>query len=142
MGAAQSKHYGSSTRSSMRGRKIGQRGKRNFKKTGVQNKFKLRRPVTKQVKQIAPMAETKKYRWHKGDERLGTLADQGIREYYLNLTNSATHIPLHAFLFMKRNLVAPSLPGSVMGKDIFSKYLSLKVEVLYPQARYGPIKIC
>lgn len=116
------------------------RKRRNFKKTGIQNKFKLRKPLTRQVKQIAPIAETKKYRWHKGDERLGTLADQGIREYYLNLVNTATHIPLHAFLFMKRNLVAPSLPGSVMGKDIFSKYLSLKVEVLYPQARFGPTK--
>lgn len=114
--------------------------RRNFKKTGVQNKFKLRKPLTRQVKQIAPIAETKKYRWHKGDERLGTLVDQGIREYYLNLVNTATHIPLHAFLFMKRNLVAPSLPGSVIGKDIFSKYLSLKIEVLYPQARFGPTK--
>lgn len=116
------------------------RKRRNYRKTGVQNQFKLRKPVVRQVQQISPMAETKKYRWHKGDERLGTLVDQGIREYYLTLTNTATHIPLHAFLFMKRNLVAPSLPGSVIGKDIFSKYLSMKIEVQYPQARYGPTK--
>lgn len=138
-----SKHYGSSTRTSVRGRKMkrGDRGKRAFKKTGVQNKFKLHRPLSQQVKQIAPIAETKKYRWAKGDERLGTLDVQGIREFYVNNdVNTATFLPVHSFLFMKRNLVAPSLPGSVMGKDIFSKYLSMKIEVLYPQARYGPIK--
>ena len=143
MGASQSKHYGSSTRSSTRGRKFKGRktGKRNFKKTGVQNKFKLRRPLSKQVKQIAPIAETKKYTWYKGDERLGTLEPQGIREFFVNNSvNTATFLPVHSFLFMKRNLVAPSLPGSVMGKDIFSKYLSMKIEVLYPQARFGPIK--
>ena len=87
------------------------------------------------------MAETKKYKWFKGDERLGTLEAQGIREFYVNnTTNTSTHLPVHAFLFMKRNLVAPSVPSSVMGKDIFSKYLSMKIEVQYPQARYGPIK--
>ena len=143
MGAAQSKHYGSSTRSSVRGRKMKprDRGKRNYNKRGVQNKFKLRRPLSRQVKQIAPIAETKKYTWYKGLESAGTLEPQGIREFFVNNdTNTATFLPVHSFLFMKRNLHAPSLPGSVMGKDIFSKYLSMKIEVLYPQARYGPIK--
>lgn len=143
MGAVFSKHYGSSTRSTLRGRRMKSRhrGKSTYHKSGVQNKFKLRRPITKQVKQIAPMAETKKYRWAKGDERLGTLDVQGIREFYVNNSiNTATFLPMHSFLFMKRNVVAPSLPGSVMGKDIFSKYLSMKIEVLYPQARYGPTK--
>lgn len=120
---------------------ISRRGKRNFNKRGIQNKFKLHRPLSKQVKQIAPIAETKKYRWATGLESAGTLDVQGIREFFVNNdTNTATFLPLHSFLFMKRNLHAPSLPGSVMGKDIFSKYLSMKIEVLYPQARYGPIK--
>jgi hypothetical protein len=117
------------------------KGKRTYNKKGIQNQFKLRRPLKNQVKQIAPIAETKKYRWATGMEANDTLDVQGIREFYVNNdTNTATFLPLHSFLFMKRNLVAPSLPGSVMGKDIFSKYLSMKIEVLYPQARYGPTR--
>jgi len=121
-------------------KKYGKRRKYNNKK-GVQNKFKLAKPSNAMVKSIAPMAECKKYRWHKGTQN--NVQNQGIREFYMNNdTNAATFIPLHSLISMKKSFVAGEYPWGVEGRDIFSKFIQLKLEITYPQARYGPVKGC
>lgn len=108
--------------------------------TGVQNEFKLARPMPSTVKALSTMAECKKYRWHTGMAST-SLVNQGIREFYVNNdTNACTFLPLHSFISMKKSFNAGEYPWGVEGRDIFSKFLQMKLEITYPQARYGPKK--
>lgn len=110
---------------------------RPTKTSGVQNQFKLRRPRRSTVKAIAPIAETKKYRWYVGPQN--NLVAQGIREFYVNNNTSAcTFLNVHSFIAMKKSFVAGEFPWGVEGRDIFSKFVQMKLEIQYPQARYGP----
>lgn len=113
--------------------------KRNKRKTGhrkqVQKKFQLQKASAAQVKSISTMAECNKYSGAVGNEDDHTKL--GISSFYVSNTASATFLPIHSFYYMKSyNDIQANY--SLRGKDIFSKYLQMKLEVQYPVSKFGP----
>jgi len=111
-------------------RKMGGK-KRAFK--GVQNKFRLEKPPSSQIRNISNMAECKRYEGFS----IKNNAPIGITELYLQTNVAATFIPINPFYFMKSRLDLDKL-NAVEGRDIFSKYLQTKLEIKYPESVFGP----
>ena len=109
-------------------------GKYGKRKSGAQKKFQLEKPAPKQVRALTNIAECKKFTGYRMDP---TPQPLGIKQFYLSNSASATFIPIHPFYYMRarRDL---DIISSVEGRDIFSKYLQTKLEIKYPQTRFGP----
>lgn len=116
--------------STFRSRKYGK-----GKKKGVQKKFQLEKPTTRQVSALSNIAECKKFKgWFNYPEQ----EPIGIRQEYLSVTSSVSFVPLNAFYYMRSKRDLPKLASAIDGRDIFSKYLQTKLEIKYPQTQYGP----
>lgn len=115
--------------------------RKNQRKTGkrkqVQKKFQLQKASASQVKSISTMAECNKFFGMVGNE--GDHQKLSISSFYVSRTASATFLPIHSIYYMKsyNDIQANS---SLRGKDIFSKYLQMKLEVEYPVSKFGPTR--
>jgi hypothetical protein len=109
--------------------------KKSHKKKGPQQKFALKKAKPSTIKNVGYLAETKKFQ---GFVLYPEPKPIGIQESFISTSASATFIPLHAFWFMRARNDIPELLSSVEGREIFSKYLQLKMEIKYPSTHFGP----
>ena len=108
--------------------------KQAYKKRGVQQKFALQKPRASTVRQLANIAECKKFQ---GVTLYPEPTKIGIQQVYLSTTASATFLPIQSFYYMRSKQDWNGL-SAVEGKDIFSRYLQMKLEVKYPSTHFGP----
>jgi hypothetical protein len=111
-----------------------------YKKRGVQQKFALTKPANKTVKALSNIAECKKW---KAVSLYPQPTPIGIQQFYVSTTGSATFIPVSSFLYLRSQADFPqgSITGELRGlegRDIFSKYLQMKLEIKYPETMFGP----
>lgn len=98
----------------------------------AQQLFKLRKAKPTVVKNLAPIAETKKFLgWRVG-------AQLGIQHEFMPTTSSALVFTPSEFNFMQSRRDVPDLFSSIDGKEIFSKYLQEKLLIEYPYGPNGP----
>lgn len=121
-------------------KKAYQKSKSRIKKRGVQQKFALEKPTNRAVKALANIAECKKWQ---AINLYPQPVPIGIQQFYMSTTSSATFIPVSSFLYLRSQADFPS--GSITGelrglegRDIFSKYLQMKLEIKYPETMFGP----
>lgn len=102
------------------------------KRNSAQSKFKLRRPRASVVNQLQPILETKKF------------TSTGITETALGIVEAADVIVPTAYVMMNRDrdVTGDAKDSAMDGRDIFSRYLTMKVEVTYPHGSDGPAIPC
>ena len=120
-------------------RKMGGK-KATYKKRGVQMKFALEKPASRTVKALSNIAECKKFR---AVNLYPSPTPIGIQQFYMSTTSSATFIPVSSFLYLRARQDFPvgSATGELAaleGRDLFSKYLQMKLEIKYPETMFGP----
>lgn len=99
----------------------------------AQSKFTLPTAKKKVIKDLAPIAETKKFLgWQDG-------TPTGVREVYLPITSAAQLIVPNTFCFMQSQRDLPILFSSMEGREIFSKYLQEKLLITYPNGSGSPV---
>lgn len=130
-GKAQSAYYRSRRRYN---------AKKAYRKRGVQQKFALTKPANRTVKALSNIAECKKW---KAVTLYPEVQPLGIQQFYVSTTASATFIPVNSFLYLRSQADFPqgSITGELRGlegRDIFSKYLQMKLEIKYPETMFGP----
>lgn len=106
--------------------------------TAAQKKFKLRRPKKRVVKQLAPIAETKKFcGFYNG-------AVLEPRSKLLDIASAGTLFIPNSFMWMQRarDLTGDNIDFGFEGNSIFSKYLSMKFNLEYPYGANAPNKPC
>lgn len=101
-------------------------------KKSAQNKFKLTKPKASVVNSLQPVMETKKF------------TSTGITTTALSITSAADIIVPTAFIMMnrQRDVEGAAKDSAIEGRDIFSRYLNMKVEVTYPHGSDGPPRPC
>lgn len=121
--------------------KVGARRGRGRKAKSAQSRFKLSKADPGTVKALADILETKKYHGlipnPSGTKFLESKIVQG------HIDNQATVLPVYCFqkMFPSSTVheTTPDLAGTCMeGDSLFCKYLSLKVQVDYPDGAFAP----
>lgn len=120
-------------------RKMNNRRRRRTRKpstkTSVQKKFQLRRPNNRVVRSLAPIAETKKYTGWTGTAPLGITSD------YLPINSTYKLFYPYSFMNMQNVTDMPAGNNSfsaIEGRSLFSKYLSMNIEITYPHGENSP----
>lgn len=101
------------------------------KRKSAQKKFILQKPKPSVTRQMQPIVETKKYATKIVDTNLST-------------TSAADIIVPDTFMWMnrQRDVTGDLLDSAIEGRDIFSRFLSMKIEVAYPFGSDAPSEPC
>lgn len=103
------------------------------KKGSAQSKFKLPRPKGSVVKNLAPILETKKF------SNGGAITVENLA-----IDSAALVIIPSSFCYMnrERDVTGPAKDSAMNGRDVFSRFLTMKIEVTYPHGANGPPVPC
>lgn len=113
--------------------RTGRKGKRPNKSRSAQSKFKLPRPKKSVVRDLQTIIETKKFCGYENG------AIPGPTDVSLSNTAAPTVIVPGAYMQMQSESMGTVTQGaSVTGNDLFSRYLSMKVQLQYPVNRFAP----
>lgn len=108
------------------------------KQRAAQKKFRLRRPKQQVVRGLAAIAETKSFcGWHNA-------APVGIETIYVGDTSAGTVFVPNSYMFMQRarDLTGENVDFGIEGNSIFSKYLTMKLNLEYPFGADAPQVPC
>lgn len=115
----------------------------------AQSKFRLRRPRSRTVAALSSIVETKKF-FGLGATLSGDWSIRGVVSQALPYNKISTFLPLDCFLSMRyatdvatHNQSSPTAQelanNCLEGTSLFAKYLTMKVQIDYPDGNKAPV---